>query len=350
MAHEMTENDRMYATKVSRVSETESVRGAPWHIGMGTNVLMLDTAPETRQARMELAGHAWTVEEESVYRQVTREIADGVSATTYPAVPGFKLLTRSDTGTILNVPRDSYAVVQNVVGHELFEALSKGATTLVDGTGGTVKGGALCYLSARLDEGRYVIGDTSPIFPLLVVTWAHDGSGAVQARTTTLRPVCFNTVSAGELEARRTGRNFTFRHTARVLERIEEAKAVISGARAGASAFIELANELAVIPVTDAQRELFIERFIPAPVAEVVSDRVRANIDEARTKVRGIFDSPTIPEAHRNTAYGLVSAGIEYLDHLRGYRNSDTYLGRTLLRDEPLKARLVPMVREVVGV
>ena len=59
----------------------------------------------------------------------------------------------------------------------------------------------------------------------------------------------------------------------------------------------------------------------------------------ARAKVRAIFDGPTIPEAHRNTAYGLVQAGIEYLDHLRSYRNSDTYLGRTLLRDEPLKRK-----------
>jgi hypothetical protein len=39
--------------------------------------------------------------------------------------------------------------VQNVVGHELFEALSKGAR-LDDGTGGTIKGGAVCYLTARL--------------------------------------------------------------------------------------------------------------------------------------------------------------------------------------------------------
>jgi len=65
--------------------------------------------------------------------------------------------------------------------------------------------------------------------------------------------------------------------------------------------------------------------------------------------VRAIFDGPTIPEAHRNTAYGLVQAGIEYLDHLRSYRNSDTYLGRTLLRDEPLKRKLVPMVRELAA-
>ena len=101
--------------------------------------------------------------------------------------------------------------------------------------------------------------------------------------------------------------------------------------------------------VSDEQRERFVTTFIPKPEAEVISDQVLDNILRERAKVRAIFDGPTIPEAHRNTAYGLVQAGIEYLDHLRSYRNSDTYLGRTLLRDEPLKRKLVPMVRELAA-
>ena len=101
--------------------------------------------------------------------------------------------------------------------------------------------------------------------------------------------------------------------------------------------------------MSDELREKFVQTFVPAPVARVVSDQVLDNISEARAKVRGIFGSETIPEVHRNTAYGLVQAGVEYLDHLRTYRNRETYLGRTLLRDEPLKAALVPMVRKLVN-
>jgi hypothetical protein len=132
-------------------------------------------------------------------------------------------------------------------------------------------------------------------------------------------------------------------------ERIAEAKAVISGARENTAAYLELMNELTGIEVTDRQRELFVQTFIPAPVGQVVSDTVLRNIEDARDLVRGVFSSPTTPEVHRNTAYGLVQAGIEYLDHLRGFRNADTYLGRTLLRNEPMKAKLVPMVRELVS-
>jgi phage/plasmid-like protein (TIGR03299 family) len=338
MTHEMTQNDQMY-----------SVREAPWHLGSGTNVLMLDAAPETRMARIEAAGHVFTVEEHDVYLK-HEPSADETrrSDPIFPKVEGWKALTRSDTADVLHVARGSYEVVQNVVGHELFEALSHGAR-LDDGTGGTVKTGAVCYLSARVDEPRQVIGDDSPIYPYVVVLWTHDGSGALQARRTSVRPVCWNTISLGEADARRSGRNFTFRHTRNVLARIEEAKRVIAGAREETAAFVQLANELARMSVTDEQRERFVTTFIPKPEAEVISDQVLDNILRERTKVRAIFESPTIPEAHRNTAYGLVQAGIEYLDHLRAYRNSDTYLGRTLLRDEPLKRKLVPMVRELAA-
>ncbi len=48
--------------------------------------------------------------------------------------------------------------------------------------------------------------------------------------------------------------------------------------------------------------------------------------------------------------YGLVQAAGEYLDHARGFRNSDTHLGRTLLRPEPLKVKAVKLVRQVASV
>lgn len=337
MPAEMYENDTMY-----------SVRQAPWHLGTGTSVSMLDTAPERRAERMALAGQDFLVVENDVFNRVETVDPFGETAFRFVKLPGWKLLQRSDDNGILSVQRDSYSVVQNVVGHELFEALSEGAR-LDDGTGGTVKGGAQCYLTARIDEPQTVKGDSSPVYPYVVVTWAHDGSGAVQARSTNVRVVCWNTLTMSEAESRRQGTNFTFRHTAKVMERIAEAKEVIRGAREDRTAFIELANELADVPVSDEQREMFVQTFIPAPVAKVISPTVEENIRVARARVRSIFDGETIPEAHRNTAYGLVTAGVEYLDHLRAHRNSDTYLGRTLLREEPLKKALVPMVRKLVN-
>lgn len=331
MAHMMGEHDKLY-----------SVRIAPWHLGE-TNSVVLDWAPETREERMRLAGHDWSVDEEPIFD------GNGVE------LPGQKLLRRSDTREILDVAKTSYGTIQNDTGHELFEALSKGAV-LDDGTGGTTHNGSFCYLSARLDEPIVVKGDKeNATFPYVVVSWSHGWAASsvphsVQARSTFVRPVCWNTITWGEAAALRAGTNYVFRHSAKIQDRIEKALEVIRGVRREASKFQELADELAELAITDEQRELFVQKFIPAPSSEyVISDRVMDNINEARDKVRAVFSSDTIPEAHRNTGYGLLQAGTEYLDHLRGYRTQATYLGRTLLRDEPLKMKLIPMIRELAS-
>jgi phage/plasmid-like protein (TIGR03299 family) len=329
----MLESDRMY-----------SVREAPWHLGSGTNVLMLDAAPETRMQRMAAAGQEWTVGESDVYRR--KSDVQGPESDMFALIPGWKMLTRSDTGGILHVSPDSYTVVQNVVGHELFEALAANAD-LGDGTGGTIDGGATCYLSARLEEPYTAPGDDSETYPYVVVTWAHDGSGAVKARATNVRVVCWNTLSASEAQAAKTGRAFTFRHTARVMDRVAEAKRALAGVREEHGAFREIVEELASLPAPTWVRRSFLDAFVPEPAADVVSNRVRDNIDQARGKVLSVLNGPTVPDDHRWTGYGLLLAGTEYLDHLRGYRSADTYLGRTLLREESLKAKLVPMIREV---
>lgn len=100
MSHGMTQIDQMF-----------SVREAPWHMGMGTNVLLLDSAPERRLERMVAAGHDWTVLEHKM-----------MDAETFEMVEEFKRLVRSDTGTTLYCPAISYTVVQNVVGHEIGRA------------------------------------------------------------------------------------------------------------------------------------------------------------------------------------------------------------------------------------
>lgn len=329
MSHGLTEQDQVF-----------SVRAPIWHAVLGTNSLVLQDYP-TRVAAMEAAGLAWTVEETDVYRRSGRGFIEPVA--------GWKALYRSDTGDILHVSKDSYTIVDNVVGFEIAEALKSADEAVKYETGGSIKGGAVCFLTMKVDEPIVISGDNSETFPFVNVSWSHDGSGAIRAQNTDIRQVCQNTWKAAEAEGKRTGREFTFRHTKNVMARIDDAKRALAGAREESNAFVEIANELAGISISDETREKFITTFIPKPEADVISDRVLDNILKARKDVRDLFNGVTIPEAHRNTAYGLMLAGGEYLDHLRKAQNGDTYLGRTLLRAEPLKQKLVPQIRALVG-
>lgn len=313
------------------------VRVPAWH----EQAIVLDEFPGREEA-MELAGHAYTVVERSLLTIEGEE--DGVYIT--DECPGWKALVNDGNDTILNVVRQSYEVIQNDVGWDLVDAIiGEGAQYE---TGITLHGGAVCVVTAWLDEPVTIPGDNSVTLPYLVTRWAHDGSGSLSTRSTNVRVVCANTDELAAAQARKLGTDFTFRHTKNVAKRIEDAKMAVRGLRVHHEAFIELSMELAKIKVTKAQRDLFVSEFLPMPPEALISERVKNNVDEARAQLRKLFEGPTIPEAHRLTAYGLRLAGIEYLDHLRGWRNHDTYVGRQLLRTEPAKAKLATLIQEVV--
>jgi len=121
----------------------------------------------------------------------------------------------------------------------------------------------------------------------------------------------------------------------------------VTGAQAEMRRYSDLARELLAIPVSPAQRELFITEFIPKPPEGLITDRVARNVDEARKALRLLFDSAT-NEQIAGTAYGLVQAAGEYLDHVRTARSWETRLNRTLIRPEPLKHRALSLAREII--
>lgn len=319
-----------------------SVREASWH-GKAT---VLGDYPGREEA-MRLAGHDFRVIEVPVFTRPTLLDRSGFPLPPSSLAPleGWKALQKDTDDVVLNVVRDSYTVVQNDVLWDIVDAVVDQPNVKYE-TAGVLRDGAVLWVLARLDEPVTITGDVTQTYPYIACSTTHDGTGACTARNTSVRVICWNTHSMMEDETFRTGREFTFRHTLHVLDRIEEAKTLLRGTREAFASYVAIAEELAHISVTDSTIERFLVEFVPLPAADIVSDRVVANVETAREAIRDILNGPTTVTI-RNTAYGLVQAGTEYLDHIRGYRNSDTYLGRTLLRPEPLKAKLVKLVREL---
>lgn len=316
-----------------------AVREPSWH---RKEVLLPEYITDIDEMKR-LAGHDWSVIEAPV-----AEVDDDLE---HPEVvrvlPDWKVLKRSDDGTVLHVARDSYQVIQNEVPWEVIQALNTQPNIQID-TAGTLHDGRVCWVSMLDPRPSEVPGDPSPYYSYVSANWSHDGSGAFSVRNVNVRQVCANTVKAAELESTRSGREYTFRHTVNVMDRIADAKKALDGIRSDHERFIEFASELIGVRVDAAQREQFVTRFIPAPPDTLISDRVAANIEQARRAVRGILESDTTKEI-ADTAWGLVQAGVEYLDHLRRYRDNATYVKRTLLRPEPAKNKLIRLVHDVVG-
>ncbi|MDH4104396.1 MAG: DUF932 domain-containing protein [Thermoleophilia bacterium] len=337
------------------------VEKTAWH-KLGT---VLAAPPESREDAIVLAGHDYEVVAAPLFaRYGTSEQPQ------YQEIPGWRqLIARADErpdgsrspvhGNLLHLAKDTYAVIQNTVAYDFADALVELGFTRWAGI--TIRDGAECALTFKLDEPVVITGDNSVTLPYLVLTWAHDGSGALRGRSTSIRAECWNTVSAGEAEGKRLGTDFSIRHTQKWADRVEDAKKAILGVRADIESYRNVMEELAAIPVTRFDRDLFVSALVldqkvasvsrfKADVAKgAYSARVQTNVENATEKVMGLFNGSTIPEEHRLTAYGLHMAGVEYLDHVRRANNDATRVGRSLLRDEPAKARLTPLIREIVA-
>ena len=323
----------------ANVESMFSVRQMPWH-REGT---ILEDYPGDWDAARKLAGLDWDPVTSEVYA-VTGINADGSAH--YEPVPGWKSVIRSDTGAVLSLNRDTYTVISHGEMGEIVEAVLAQPNVKWE-TAGVLDGGRAVWCLAMLDEPITLPGDDSPTLTYLAITNRHDGTGACALRATAVRIVCANTFRAAELEGERTGATFSFIHKSSWRTRIEEARQAVTGAQAEMRRYRDLARDLLGIHVTPAQRELFITQFIPKPPEGLITARVARNVDEARQALRLLFDSAT-NEQIAGTAYGLVQAAGEYLDHVRTARSWETRLNRTLIRPEPLKHRALSLAREVI--
>lgn len=325
------------------------VREPAWH-GMG--VVVCDYPGSWDEARR-LAGLEWepvsapqfgftglTAEGKVTYDP------DEAATGDYARDAGRQRIVRSDTGALLGSPSDEYQIISHAEMGEIVEAIEQQPNVKYETTV-CLNGGKQVASVVRLDEPVVIPGDNSQTLPYLALTTRHDGSASCRAQSTTVRIVCANTFAAAEAEGDRNGTVFTFSHSRNWRDRIEEARTAIRGLRADFSEYVEFAGHLAGVKVTGIQAEQFVREFIPAPIERLaVSDRVMANIEEARQAVRAILAGPTC-ETVRGTAFGLVQAAGEYLDHYRGYRSMDTYLGRQLLRPERRKTEAVRLVTSI---
>lgn len=328
-------------------------RTPAWH-GEG---YVSDRPAETWQEAREWGGIEWEPVEAPSYGFRGVRVDDGQPVNApgegvvgdYFTDEGFKRIIRSDTGKLLSVPKDSYTLITHAEMGEIAQALM-GEGLKIETAGATHEGRRVWGLFL-LDEpvtvespgGRTDMTLTLPYMPIMN---SHDGSGSCRCGFTMVRIVCANTWQQSENEQEGHGRTYLFRHTSNWRDRVGEAKLAVQGQREAIATYNELMGDLLDVPVTPAQRELFVREFVPMPPEGLISDRVIRNVETARQEIRTILASETTAEV-ADSAYGLVMAATEYLDHVRGFRSRDTLLGRQLLGREPLKVKAATLAREV---
>ncbi|MFE2934896.1 DUF932 domain-containing protein [Streptomyces sp. NPDC059278] len=327
-----------------QVEKMFSVREAPWHIRMtGDKTTIVQEYPDNWADARKLAGLDWDPIEEAPFRRaVVFNEETGQPEEKFEQVPGFKWITRSDNGLILDSALTSFELITNSDMGDIIE-------TFMDGhkiefvTGGCLDEGRKVWALLKMGDLIEIKGDSSPTARYIALLNAHDGHGACKAIATNVRIVCANTWHYADTQAEAQAACFSFHHRANWRQHMADlqadVKAALSGATKEMKAYQELADDMITKTVTLEQELRFVEEFIyPTSEEHKLKPKALENVRAARSRVFQIMESKTC-EGIRGTAYGLMQAGGEYLDHYRKYKNSETYLNRTVFTAETMKVR-----------
>ena len=170
---------------MAHLIETMAYAGqTPWH-GLGEHL------PEQQPLEVwaEAAGMNWQIQESPVHYS----IENVHNASMFGTFDEQKVLYRSDTNTALSVVSNRYQVVQPMEVLEFYRDLTEQAGFELE-TAGVLKGGRKFWALAKTGHSTALKGNDVVNGYLLLAT-SCDGSLATVAMPTTVRVVCNNTLS-----------------------------------------------------------------------------------------------------------------------------------------------------------
>ncbi|QNJ56030.1 hypothetical protein SEA_RASPUTIA_140 [Microbacterium phage Rasputia] len=330
MSHEITSSDGMF-----------TVRQAAWH-SLGT---VFEDYPKREDAQK--VAMNWEVKEEPLFRKVL-EVSDE-DGTTYERleeVEGWKANVRDDNEVTLGVVPESYTNVTNNELWDIAEALEGSGEDVMFETAGSLKGGKAVWILLRLQEPLVIKGDPrGETIPYYALQNTFDRSGAFRGQATTTRIVCANTSKMADWDAQNRGTEFTFKHSTNVGDRIADARIALASWRESLTAWQEQAEVLVQRKLEPLSGAEFLDRFIPMPPENLISERTRNNVIRDRGKWMDAYNSVT-GEGLKDTAYGLVQASIEFLEWGRRAYNAETRFQRSFLTREGLVTRAIELSLE----
>ncbi len=333
MSHGITSKDQMY-----------SVREMPWHrLGV-----VLDQYPKSIDEALEKAGLGWKVSHGDVLVVKRPEWTDDFGTKHGPELipaKGFKANIREDTGDVLGIVSDEYEVVDNRAAFAFLDALI--SSDMQFETAGSLWGGRRVWVLARLPEYVELGGDQSATY--VYVANSHDGSMAVTAAVTPIRIVCANTLGAalrqGEhgVNAQRT---FRFRHTGNLQAKFVEARQVLGRTINYQAQFRELADRLALEPISSGALERRVLRHLWT-IDEDLGKVARANRERTIESVLATFNGRGIAGDTTGNSPGTkwvaLNAIAEHLDYGRRYTARTNQVQRSF-EDTALKQRALDSV------
>lgn len=308
MAHGITATDKMF-----------TVREPAWH---RLGVILQDVA--TAKEAIEAANLGWKVDKRPIYiendpehihvdENGNDERGDGL----FLEVDRRYATVRSDTKKVLGIVGEDYTALQNIEAFSFMDAITQDPGGPKYVTAGSLHGGQKVWMLARLPECIEVMDGRDRINEFLLLSNTHDGSRRVEVLWTPVRVVCQNTLSMA-LGGPKDGRA-RFKHTASILDRVNDAQDILGVVRQGHTRLIEIVDKLKSVEPTKEQIDETLMKLFPASNGRKEMTSQQTTVHET---VKYLFRN-----GEANVAGGDVSSGwalyngiTEYIDHVAPQR------------------------------
>ncbi|ELY20713.1 Hypothetical phage/plasmid-related protein [Vreelandella titanicae BH1] len=294
------------------VEQMAYVGATPWH-GLGQQL--------SRQQPLEVwqqqAGMNWHIEEAPV-----RFIAEGASHLgSIHSFPEQKVLYRSDTKAPLSVVSQRYKVVQPEEILEFYRDLTEYAGYELE-TAGVLKGGRKFWALARSGLSTSLKGQDEVNDYLLLAT-SCDGTLATMATPTTVRVVCNNTL---QIAVDGTSQAVKVPHRSEFDPRALKSQLGISVSQW--NDFMYRMKALAERKIDHREAQQYFQSVL-CGIDKPIEDPSKLPNYRALNKVQKLYHGEgrgSHLDTAKDTAWGLLNAVTEYVDHDKRARSNDTRL------------------------
>ena len=244
---------------------------------------------------------------------------------------GRKVLYCSDNLQPLGVMSDGYNVVQPGQVLDFYKTIleREGAVLQV---AGALDDRKRIWVLAKIGHGADIL-DGAIVEPYLLGATSFDGSMSTTFKFTQIEVVCHNTLTAsigyqgeGQSEKGRDGATIRVPHSARFDP--DEVRIDLGICFDEWEKLLHVSRKLARIPVDPKFAAFFLRSLLPTPV--ILNDqgkKVEGPVEASRaySRILALFNGEAMgadQAARDGTAYGLLGAVTEYVDHERGGDNT----------------------------
>lgn len=282
----------------------------PWH-GLGHAL----PPKQPIEVWAKQAGMDWQIESSPV-----RYLADQVAHLgTIHTFDDQKVLFRSDTKQALSVVSNRYQVVQPREVLEFYRDLTEMAGYELE-TAGVLKGGKKFWALAKTGQRAALKGDDAVLGYLLLAT-SCDGTLATTATPTTIRVVCNNTLSIavnGATQAIKVPHSTRFD--------AQSVKQQLGVAVSQWETFMYRMRTLSERKVKSHEAMNYFLRVLCENTGSQTTDAITLSNERAMNKVKQLFEGQgkgADLESAKGTAWGLLNAVTEYVDHEKRARSQE---------------------------